>query len=302
MSKEKSRFNLALNKNHFWRQLALLGRAVRLQKLLLIASCTLCITLLPAGAKTVAEQPTLVSIDFRDIIEGTVNYVQVSNISDEQEIEIGKQTNEQVLSEYPLHNDPQLQQYVTNLGQQLLNNSDSRDIPFKFQVVTSDEINAFATPGGFVYVTTGLLKAAENEAQLASVMAHEIAHINEKHGVKGLKQAVAAQGIAKAAGVETEALAQIAYQITLDLPQGRSFEYEADRKGLEIMQQSGYPASAFAQFLEKLSGGGTPEFLRTHPTSDNRIKAIAAESQGETAANSKGLDQAAYRNNVLSRL
>ena len=108
MSKEKSRFNLALNKNHFWRQLALLGRAVRLQKLLLIASCTLCITLLPAGAKTVAEQPTLVSIDFRDIIEGTVNYVQVSNISDEQEIEIGKQTNEQVLSEYPLHNDPQL--------------------------------------------------------------------------------------------------------------------------------------------------------------------------------------------------
>lgn len=241
------------------------------------------------------------AIDITDIIKGTVEYVQIANISDEQEIEIGKQTNQQVLSQYQLYNNSQIQQYVSDLGQELVSASDSRDIPFNFQVVSSDEVNAFATPGGFVYVTTGLLKTAENRAQLASVMAHEIAHINEKHGVKALKQAVAAQGIAGAAGVETSQLAQIAYQLTLDLPQSRSFEYEADNSGLKILQQSGYPAEAFADFLAKLeSSGNTPEFIRTHPTSENRIKAISQNTQ--TSNNNKGQDPTEYSNNVLSLL
>jgi beta-barrel assembly-enhancing protease len=242
-----------------------------------------------------------VAIDITDIIKGTVQYVQIANISDEQEIEIGKQTNQQVLSQYQLYNNSQIQQYVSDLGQELVSASDSRDIPFNFQVVSSDEVNAFATPGGFVYVTTGLLKTAENRAQLASVMAHEIAHINEKHGVKALKQAVAAQGIAGAAGVETSQLAQIAYQLTLDLPQSRSFEYEADNSGLKILQQSGYPAEAFADFLAKLeSSGNTPEFIRTHPTSENRIKAISQNTQ--IANSNKGQDPTEYSNNVLSLL
>lgn len=293
MFKEKYIFNSNRQQNYLRQSLQWLG---------IIAVSTVNTIGTPTAAQPVTKQPILVSFDFLDIVEGTVKYIQVSNISDEQEIEIGKQTNEQVLSQYPLHDDPQIQQYVSNLGQQLVNNSNSRDIPFIFQVVDSDEVNAFATPGGYVYVTTGLLEAAENEAQLASVMSHEIAHINQKHGIKGLKQAVAAQGIAKAAGVETEALAQIAYKITFDLPQSRSFEYEADNQGLEILQQSGYPASAFAQFLEKLKGGGTPEFLRTHPSSNNRIQAIAAQSQNNASTNNKGLDATAYRQKVLSRL
>lgn len=242
----------------------------------------------------------IVAVDINDVIKGAVQYIQVSNISDEQEIEIGKQTNQQVLSQYQLYDNPQIQQYVSNLGQELINNSDSRDIPFKFQVVDSDEVNAFATPGGFVYVTTGLLKTAENRAQLASVIAHEIAHINQKHGVKGLKQAVAAQGIAGAAGVETSELAQIAYRLTLDLPRSRSFEYEADANGLQILKESGYPASAFANFLAKLEAGGdTPEFIRTHPKSQNRIDALATENE---TVNSKGQDSEEYQNAVLALL
>jgi len=243
---------------------------------------------------------TRIALDINDLIKGTVEYIQVANISDEQEIEIGKQTNQQILSEYQLYDNPQVQQYVSSLGQELLNNSDSRNIPFSFQVVDSEEVNAFATPGGFVYVTTGLLKTTENRAQLASVIGHEIAHINEKHGVKGLKQAVAAQGIAGAAGVETSQLAQIAYQLTLDLPQSRSFEYEADDNGLQILTQSGYPASAFANFLAKLgAGGNTPEFIRTHPKSQNRIDALVQENE---VASSKGLDKTEYENAVLALL
>ncbi len=244
-----------------------------------------------------------VAIDFLDAIKGAVEFIQVSNISDEQEVEIGKQTNEQVLSQYQLYNNSQIQKYVSDLGQELISSSDSRDIPFVFQVVNSDEVNAFATPGGFVYATTGLLKIAENRAQLASVMGHEIAHINEKHGVKGLKQAVAAKGIATTAGVDSDALAQIAYQLTVDLPRSRSFEYEADSSGLEILQQAGYPPQAFAEFLAKLEGGGgTPEFLRTHPTSTNRIDAISQKSNSSGVVSNKGQDPTEYRNNVLALL
>ncbi len=267
-------------------------------------------SVLPVVAKSIVKQktilsvdrePTIVAIDFLDIIKGAAEYIQVANISDEQEVEIGKQTNKQVLNEYQLYNNSQIQGYVTNLGQELINNSNSRDIPFNFQVVASDEVNAFATPGGFVYVTTGLLKTAENRAQLASVVAHEIAHINQKHGVKGLKQAVAAKGIATTAGVDTSALAQIAYQVALDLPQSRSFEYEADRKGLEILEQSGYPAEAFANFLAKLEGGGgTPEFLRTHPTGEHRIEAISQKIEADKVVNNnKGQDKTEYQTNVI---
>lgn len=244
-----------------------------------------------------------VAIDFLDVIKGAVEYIQVANISDEQEVQIGKQTNEQVLAQYSLYNNSQIQKYFSDLGQELINSSDSRDIPFVFQVVASDEINAFATPGGFVYVTTGLLKTAENRAQLASVVGHEIAHINEKHGIKGLKQAVAAKGIATTAGVDSDALAQIAYQLTVDLPRSRSFEYEADSSGLEILQQAGYPGQALADFLVKLEGGGgTPNFLRTHPTSKNRVEAISQKANAAGVATSKGLDSAEYQTNVLALL
>ena len=246
---------------------------------------------------------SVVAVDILDAVKGAVQYIQVSNISDEQEVEIGQQTNQQILQQYQLYDSPQIQQYVSNLGQELVNSSDSRDIPFTFQVVASDEVNAFATPGGFVYVTTGLLRTAENRAQLASVMAHEIAHVNEKHGIKGLKQAVAAQGIANTVGVDTNTLAQMAYQLAVDLPQSRSFEYEADSSGLNILQQAGYPTEAFANFLAKLeAGGGTPEFLRTHPTSDNRIAAISQTESAQEVAINKGQDSAAYQSNVLAYL
>jgi beta-barrel assembly-enhancing protease len=256
-------------------------------------------TVEPKNVKSINDKSTLVAIDILDAVEGAVQYIQVSNISDEQEIEIGKQTNEQVLSQYPVYDNAQVQEYVNNLGQELLNSSDSRDIPFTFQVVDSEEVNAFATPGGFVYVTTGLLQTAETRAQLASVLAHEISHINKKHGIKSLKQAVAAQGIASTVGVDSSALAQIAYQVTVDLPRSRDYEYEADSSGLEVLQQAGYPAEAFAEFLAKLEGGGgTPEFLRTHPTSDSRIEAISQQKNRSTS--NKGQDPAEYQNNVLA--
>ena len=229
---------------------------------------------------------TAISFNFFDLFRNAIRYVQVSNISDRKEVEIGKQINQQLLSkQYRLSDNSQLQQYVDNIGQELVAKRDSRNIPFSFQVVESDAVNAFATPGGFVYITTGLIEEADNQAQLASVIAHEIGHINQRHSVKALKRAVLAQGIAETAGVSTSTLAQIGYQLAVDLPQSREYEYEADRVGLEILQQAGYSPMAFVDFLKQLESGGQPEFLRTHPTNTNRIEAIAQEIES-TQANS----------------
>lgn len=260
------------------------------------------------GTNSERLQPSIlnntVALDFSNIFQGAVRYVQIANISDEQEVAIGKQIQQQLLTQqYELYDNQKVQEYVSNIGQELLFSSEgTRDIPYSFQVVVSDAVNAFATPGGFIYVTTGLLQEADNQAQLASVIAHEIAHIEEKHSIQALKQAAIAQGVAETAGVSTNTLAQIGYQLAIDLPRSREHEYEADKVGLEILQQAGYPPIAFVNFLKQLQGGNQPEFLRTHPTNTNRIEALAKEIESSQATSSKGQDEASYRNMVSALL
>ncbi len=280
------------------------------KKATLIGFLSLTLPLNPANAIETNKQQelsipdTAISFDFFGLFKGAVNYVQVANISNEQEVEIGKGINQQLLSQkYQLYNNEQVQEYVNNIGQELVSSSDSsRDIPYTFQVVVSDAVNAFATPGGFIYVTTGLLQEADNQAQLASVVAHEIAHINKKHSIQALKRAAIAQGVAETAGVSTSTLAQIGYQLAVDLPQSREYEYEADRVGLNILEQAGYPPIAFVNFLKQLQGGNQPEFLRTHPTSSNRIEALAQEIGSTKTSSNKGISEADYQNNLLSLL
>lgn len=245
--------------------------------------------------------PDAISLNLGDLIRSTIRFVQVANISDQQEVEIGQEINDMLLrQQYQLYPNRRINQYVEQIGQRLVANSDRRDIPYKFQVVVSDNINAFAVPGGYIYVTTGLLRAAENEAQLASVLAHEIAHVNERHSVQALRQAVLAQGIAETAGLDTSTLARIGYQLAVNLPRSREAEYEADRVGLNILQNAGYAPIAFANFLEQLQDRGfAPEFLRTHPTSANRIEEVREQIGSlQTASTGQGLNEDAYQRNV----
>lgn len=241
------------------------------------------------------------SISLGEILENVIRYVQVSTISDREEVQLGQEINRMVLSQqYRLYNNRQVQNYVSQVGQRLVSASDtSRDIPYTFQVVVSDDINAFAVPGGYVYVTTGLLQAANNEAELASVLAHEIAHINERHSIQALRQAVLAQGIAETAGVEMNTLAQIGYQLAFNLPRSREFEYAADEAGLDILQAAGYPPQAFVSFLEQLMDSpNTPEFLRTHPTSANRIQQIQSLYDASSPSTQRGMVEANYENAI----
>lgn len=260
----------------------------------------------PAAAVTLQEatlapaaHPAL-SLNLGDLIINAIRYIQVSNISDEQEVRIGSQINELLLEQqYQPYENPQVNQYVQQVGERLVAQSDRRDIPYTFQVVESDQINAFAIPGGYIYVTTGLLRAADNEAQLAAVLAHEIAHVNERHSVEQLKRQVLAQGIADTAGIDSNTLAQIGYQLAVQLPNTREFEYEADEVGLAILRASGYAPIAAINFFENLmEQGGTPEFLRTHPTTDNRIEALREQIDSETASSGAGLSSANYQSQI----
>lgn len=199
--------------------------------------------------------------------------VQLYNISDKEEVALGKQINEQLIGQqFQLYNDESANRYVDRIGQRLARNSTRPDLPYTFQVVQDKNINAFATAGGFVYVTTGLLNAVDNEAQLAAVIAHEIGHIAERHTIDQMQQTAIAQGVATAAGVDSSTLVQIGVELALNRPRSREAEYEADRLAVQNLARTNYPQVAMINFLEKLrSQSSPPTFLSTHPATGDRI-------------------------------
>ncbi|MBW4463866.1 MAG: M48 family metalloprotease [Pegethrix bostrychoides GSE-TBD4-15B] len=226
-----------------------------------------------------------------------VQIIQLSTISDQQEVSLGKQINDQLLSgDMRLSNDRRTTAYVNEVGQALVPYSSRPNIPYTFQVVQSDQINAFATMGGYVYVTTGLLKAADNEAQLASVIGHEIGHIASKHALEQMRQMALAQGAASLAGLDRNTAVNLGVELALRRPNSRRDEFEADQEGLETLQAAGYAPGAMPAFMEKLqSQASLPSFLSTHPAVSERIQVLNQAIDPATANSGFGLDSRAYR-------
>lgn len=240
-----------------------------------------------------------------DIILNGIQVIQLSNISDRQEVAIGKQINNQLVSrEIRLYRNAAINRYVNDIGQRLAQNSKRSGIPYTFQVVNDKGINAFATMGGFVYVNAGLVAAADNEAELASVMAHEIGHITERHSIQQMRQSAIARGVASAAGLDRNTMVNIGVELALRRPNSRKDEFEADRVGLETMTQAGYAPSAMVSFMEKLlkRGGSIPSFLSTHPNTSDRIKALEQAIEPRSANAGDGLDNAAYKTKIRALL
>ena len=240
-----------------------------------------------------------------DIILNGIQVIQLSNISNRQEVAIGKQINNQLVSrEIRLYRNAAINRYVNEIGQRLAQNSKRSDIPYTFQVVNDKGINAFATMGGFVYVNAGLVAAADNEAELAGVMAHEIGHITERHSIQQMRQSAIARGVASAAGLDRNTMVNIGVELALRRPNSRKDEFEADRVGLETMTQAGYAPSAMVSFMEKLlkRGGSIPSFLSTHPNTSDRIKALEQAIEPRSANAGDGLDNAAYKNKIRALL
>ena len=171
------------------------------------------------------------AFDIRSLLFQGIQVIQMSNMSDRQEVDLGKQMNQQLQSgDIRFSRNSQINRYVEQIGQRLVASSSRPNLPFTFQVVEDDAINAFATLGGFVYIHTGLMKAAENEAELASVIGHEIGHITGRHLVQQMRQRAIANGVASAAGLERNAAVGIGLELALNRPRSRQYEFDADNR------------------------------------------------------------------------
>jgi predicted Zn-dependent protease len=245
------------------------------------------------------------AFDIRSLLFRGVQIIQMSNISDRQEVDLGQQMNQQLQSgDIRLSRNTEINRYVEQIGRRLAANSDRPDLPFTFQVVENNAINAFATLGGYVYIHTGLMRAADNEAELASVIAHEIGHIGGRHLVQQMRQRAIAGGVASAAGLDRNAAVGIGVELALNRPRSRQDEFDADNRGLRTLTQAGYAQSAMVSFMQKLmqKGGSTPAFLSTHPGTADRINGLQRAIDAQPSNQRDGLDNAAYRAKIRSLL
>jgi len=244
------------------------------------------------------------ALSWMDLLFRGVQVIQLSTISPQQEVAIGRQINQGLLEsgKVKLSKDARINQYVQEIGQQLAATSDRPDLPYTFQVVRDNSINAFATMGGFVYLHTGLIKTTDNEAELASVIAHEIGHIVGRHSITQLRNTALAQGLLSAAGLETKTWVQLAVNLAYNLPNSRKDELEADRLGLTNLARAGYEPTAMISFMQKLTqqGGSTPTILSTHPATSDRILALQKQLNSVNNKQNQGLDEDYYQLQIRS--
>ena len=240
-----------------------------------IKAITLAVT--SAIAFTLSGAMPVRSFDLGGLLQGGFRAIQLSNLSDSDEVELGRDINQQLLSsgDIKLSDNPRLTRRINRIGRRLVRVSDRPDLPFTFQLVQDDAINAFATAGGYVYITTGAMAAADSEDQIASVLAHEIAHITESHVVEQMQRMTFAQAGAQLLGVDDNILVATGVELGFRRPRSRDAEYEADAEGLEILTRAGYDPNAMTQFMTKLLGNGAPpQFLSTHPHTEERIERL----------------------------
>jgi len=245
----------------------------------------------------------------RDVGKG-VNFFSL-----EREIALGKQLAQEVERQAKIIDDPVIAEYVSRVGQNLVRNSDAK-VPFTIKVLDSEEVNAFALPGGFFFVNSGLILKAESEAELAGVMAHEIAHVAARHGTRQATRGEIAQigmiiaSIAIPYGWTGYAIRQGA---GLAIPLGflqfsQAMEREADYLGLQYMYKAGYDPTAFVdlfekiQTLEKRKPGTLSKVFSTHPMTDNRIKSAQDEIQKILAPKPEYVVSTSEFNDVKGRL
>lgn len=211
-------------------------------------------------------------------------------ISPAQEKILGESFFRSIRSQLEISYDPDVQSYIQSIGQNLVANSDNPTQPFYFFVVESDDINAFAGPGGYIGINSGLILSSDSESELASVMAHEIAHVTQRHIYRSYEAASrmsipAAAAMIAAIIVATQApevgigaLSAIqAGSVQMQIDFTRDNEQEADRIGLKTLARAKFDPRSMPTFFEKLQhasryyGAGAPEFLRTHPITSSRI-------------------------------
>jgi Zn-dependent protease with chaperone function len=221
--------------------------------------------------------------------------------SPQQDVQMGQEAAKEIEKEVQVVDDRQLTDYVASVGKRLAANSQAPDYPYTFKLVAEDSINAFALPGGPIYVHSGLIKAADNEAQLAGVLAHEIGHVALRHSTHQMSKARAwqiplaiASGALDKSGGLLGTLGQMGIGLgvnSLFMKYSRDAEKDADIVGARTMARSGYDPVEMARFFEKLQseggGGGMPQFFSDHPNPGNRVAYVTEEIRGLPQGNYK---------------
>lgn len=220
-------------------------------------------------------------------------------VSPLQEYQVGQSFYWQLQQQVDLVQDPEINDYLEGLGNRLVASSDAPSLPFTFFMVPDPSINAFAAPGGFIGVHSGLMLTADKEDEIASVMAHEIAHVTQRHILRGYEKgerlsvpltaamvAAALLGIADPSAGSAAIMAVQGGAIQMQLDYTRAHEAEADNIGMQTLVNAGFDPYAMPSFFEKLQvasrfygGGHIPEFLRTHPITGSRIAETRARAE-----------------------
>lgn len=211
------------------------------------------------------------------VVGGCATFGGANYVSLEEEWQLGRELETELARQLDLVNDPTLQRYVDDLGQRMIQQTNMRNLPWRFHVVRDPEINAFNVPGGLVYVNTGLLARAGGAAEFAGALAHEIGHGLERHGTQRLSQRQEAALVASILlGEDPGAVAQIATQVAAAgafASFSREDEREADRIGVDLMAETGYDPEGLALLLERLlrEGGAGGGFFSSHPNPEERV-------------------------------
>jgi len=244
----------------------------------------------PGLAGNEKHRKTVEKIGNRDMSGRVMGIFPVMSLN--TEMQLGAQAAAQFEQTAKLFDDPVVAEYVNRIGQKIVKNSDAK-VPFHIKVVDTDEINAFALPGGYFYVNKGLLLAADNEAELAGVMAHEISHVTARHAARMMTKAQVTQigllatmillpPVSQAAAIGLQNGLGLGLNLTF-LGITRDSEREADQLGIQYLWKAGYDPEAFITFFEKLKAQekNAPSKLtgwfRTHPSTNDRV----GQAQGE---------------------
>ncbi len=241
------------------------------------------------------------NLDVGQLVDQGVKVFNAQNIDEEQEIQFGENMSAVLLGVRPLHENKDINAYVNKVGMWLAQNSSRPHLPWQFGVINSTAINAFAAPGGFVFITSGMVMQLENEAQLAAVLAHEIIHITEKHHLNAIKEDANRSALTETLFISVQAyqdntngsseeqeyrtwakkvtgMAQELYVKGLN----KDDEFLADQYGIRLLAKSGYDAFAYIDNLQVLASIAADDsalalLYKTHPTPVQRLESLAAQ-------------------------
>ncbi len=254
------------------------------------------------GAGILSDQGKISSED-RDTIVKTSKAVRstFAEISEEEEYYIGRAVSALILARYKPYQNAALTSYLTTMGTAISYSSDRPETfaGYRFQVLDSEEINAMAAPGGFIFITRGLLKRCKNEEMIAAVLAHEIGHVAGRHGLQSIKKSRLVDAF-KLIGTEAakrygpQELAQLTtvFEGVLDDVVGsliergydRKYEYEADESAVRFAVKTGYDPKGLSAFLKTLTGGGAAAgakgWFQTHPSAEDRLERVDTQISG----------------------